>query len=376
MIQQTRKKTRMEVRIMFWKKKTMSLILVLSMCLATEVANADFTFGIPTNLGLTLNSQAEEAEPSISADGLELFFCGNRPGGSGNWDIWVVTRVTTNDDWGGPVNLGPTVNSSAHDLQSTISADGLELYFASKRSDGYGTYDAWVTRRATKGDDWGPPVNLGPPINTASKDFATISADGLELFITSDCPGSLGSTDLWVSTRATTEDDWGTPVNLGPTVNSPYSEGRPKISADGLVLFFSDGTTDQRPDGFGDSDIWMTTRKMRDAAWSEPVNLGAAVNTPYIDRGASPSADGSTLYFCSNRPGGMGELLDLWQVSIDPVVDLNADGIVDSADMCIMVDHWGTDNQLCDIGPMPWGDGFVDIQDLIVLAEHLFEEVP
>jgi len=59
----------------------------------------------------------------------------------------------------------------------------------------------------------------------------------------------------------------------------------------------------------------------------------------------------------------------------EPIVDLNGDGIVDSADMCIMVDYWGTDEPLCDIGPMPWGDGIVDVQDLIVLSEHLFEEV-
>jgi hypothetical protein len=57
------------------------------------------------------------------------------------------------------------------------------------------------------------------------------------------------------------------------------------------------------------------------------------------------------------------------------MVDFNGDGIVDSADMCIMVDHWGEDYSLCDIGPMPWGDGIVDVQDLIVLSEHLFEEV-
>ena len=68
--------------------------------------------------------------------------------------------------------------------------------------------------------------------------------------------------------------------------------------------------------------------------------------------------------------------MDLWQVPIIPIVDLNGDGIVDAADMCIVVDNWGTDNQLCDIGPMPWGDGIIDVQDLIVLAEHLFEEVP
>jgi hypothetical protein len=57
-------------------------------------------------------------------------------------------------------------------------------------------------------------------------------------------------------------------------------------------------------------------------------------------------------------------------VSVDPVVDLNVDGMVDCADMCIMVEHWGTDDPLCDIGPMPWGDGIVDVQDIIVWAEH------
>ena len=58
-----------------------------------------------------------------------------------------------------------------------------------------------------------------------------------------------------------------------------------------------------------------------------------------------------------------------------PKVDFNGDGIVDAADMCIMVDHWDTNYPLCDIGPMPWGDGFVDIQDLIVLSEYLFQEI-
>jgi len=75
------------------------------------------------------------------------------------------------------------------------------------------------------------------------------------------------------------------------------------------------------------------------------------------------SADGSMFY------AGMS------QVPILPIVDFNGDVIVDSADMCIMVDHWGEDYSLCDIGPMPWGDGIVDVQDLIVLAEHLFEEI-
>ena len=106
-----------------------------------------------------------------------------------------------------------------------------------------------------------------------------------------------------------------------------------------------------------------------------PGYLGPPINTEFDEDLSMISADGSMLYFDSNRPGGSGEG-DLWQASIEPIVDLNGDGIVDSADMCIMVDHSGTDESLCDIGPMPWGDGIVDVQDLIVLAEHLFEEFP
>jgi N-acetylneuraminic acid mutarotase len=58
-----------------------------------------------------------------------------------------------------------------------------------------------------------------------------------------------------------------------------------------------------------------------------------------------------------------------------PSPDFNGDGIVDAADMCIMVDHWLTDDALCDIAPPPFGDGIVDVQDLILLSEHLFEKI-
>jgi len=137
------------------------------------------------------------------------------------------------------------------------------------------------------------------------------------------------------------------------------------------MLFFAS----RRPGGLGGVDLYVTTRATTDDPWSDPVNLGPTINSSYNEAYPSISADGRALFFTSNRPGGFGDR-DLWQVSIDPVVDLNGDGIVDAADMCIMVDNWGTDEPLCDIGPMPWGDGIVDVQDLIVLAEHLFEEFP
>jgi hypothetical protein len=105
------------------------------------------------------------------------------------------------------------------------------------------------------------------------------------------------------------------------------------------------------------------------------VNLGPPVNSGSCEHDPSLSADGRTLYFGSNdRPGQLGGE-DLWQAPIIPVVDFNGNGISDAQDMCVIVDHWGEHNSLCDIGPMPWGDGIVDIADLAVLAEHLFEDV-
>jgi hypothetical protein len=154
-------------------------------------------------------------------------------------------------------------------------------------------------------------------------------------------------------------------------VNHPSAyDHAPDISADGLCLFFSS----DRADGHGGRDLWVTMRATENDLWREPVNLGPTVNSADHETTPDISSDGSTIYFCPNRSGGFGSL-DLWEAPILPVVDLNGDGMVDAADMCIMVDHWGTDEPLCDIGPMPWGDGVVDVQDLIVLAEHLFGEV-
>jgi hypothetical protein len=334
--------------------------------LGSSRAEADYTFGTPTNLGLTVNSSTDDFMPNISADGLTIFFVSARPGGYGGRDIWVMRRDTIYNEWGTPMNLESPINSKYRDSGPSISADGLSLFFDSDRSGGYGTQDIWVSTRPTQSDPWGEPVNLGATVNSSSPERApSISADGLELFFHSDRPIS-GMQDLWVTTRKTINDPWGPPVNLGLTVNSGTFDGASNISFDGLSLFFMSACAG----GYGDLDIWVTKRASKNDSWGEAANLGPKVNSAQNDWGPSISSDGSILYFGSNRPGGAGGL-DLWQVSIDPVVDFNADGIVDKEDACIMVDHWGEDYSLCDIGPVPWGDGVVDVQDLIVLAEHL-----
>jgi len=340
------------------------IVLLLVLVLSAEVAKADYIFGTPTNLGLPVNSFDYDWSPSIRGDGLEMYFESDRPGGEGTYDIWVSTRATKEDVWGAPTNLGAPINTPDWQNSPCISADGLELYF--------NDWDLWVVRRATVSDPWGEKENDSLiNVNTSNVNSGPcLSSDGLSLFLF-----SWDEKDLYVSTRPTRDDLWSEPVNLGPTVNgvnSTWENSRPTISADGLLLVFSS----DRDGGSGGTDLWMTRRSTIDGPWSEPVNLGPTVNGDRWDTHPEISADGRSLLFSSNRREGRYGRYDIWQVSIDPVVDLNADGIVDSADMVIMVDNWGTDNSLCDIGPMPWGDGIVDVQDLIVIAEHLFEVYP
>jgi len=352
-------------------KKTILLVMILALSTNVEIVNADYTFGEPINLGPTVNSSWEEPAGSISADGLTLFITSNRSGGSGKNDLWVSTRATIDDPWSEAVNLGTTVNSSNYDGCSTISVDGLTLYFSAyNRSGGQGGSEIWMTTRATTEDDWSTPVNLDVPVYSGSHEWSqSISADGLSLYFGSKRSSGSGDFDLWVTTRATIDDNWSTSVNLGSIVNSSSYEYAPSISADGNTLFFESG----RSSGFGESDIWITRRNTTEDDWTTPVNLGPEVNTSYDEFAPSISFDGSTLYFCSDRPGGSGDY-DLWQAPIIPICDFNGDGFIDTEDLLIMIDNWSTDESLCDIGPMPWGDGVVDIEDLKVFMEYWEQE--
>jgi len=275
-----------------------------------------FLRNAPKNLGLPINSPYNDGIGSISADGLTMFLSSDRPHGSGFADIWIATRTTVSDSWDTPKNLGLTINSPYEDSFPRISTDGLSLYFRSTRPDGLDHSDLWVTNRANLSGPWGIPVNLGPVVNSSDHDSCPyISPDSLSLFFNSTRPGGYGSYDIWVTTRKTMHDEWENPVNLGPIINSANLDGNPVISADGRTLFLHS----YRPGGYGWIDIWVARRETVNSPWSEPANLGPKINSLYGDVKPFISNDGSTLYFQSNRPGGIGSW-DLWQVPINPML--------------------------------------------------------
>ncbi len=352
------------------KRFLFAVLLVVS---GAEWARAEFVFGPPAKLEPPLSSPFGEGLTCVSADGREMYLDSYRAGTAGNWDLWRATRGTETEPWGAPVNLGAVVNTAYADACACMSADGLELYFSSDRPGGCGADDLWMTHRPTTDDEWDDPVNLGEVVNSPDVDLAPwITVDGLELYFSSRRTGGCGSDDLWVARRPTTVSPWDAPENLGSTVNSPQSDAFPYVTVDGLCLFFSgDWQAPVRAGGFGDVDIWMARRMSASDPWGPPVNLGEPINGAYLDCQPVVTPDGSLLYFCSERPGGLGGAYgDIYQATITPVIDFNADGCVDIEDLVVLIDHWGQSEPAVDIGPMPWGDGTVDVNDLEILIHH------
>ena len=339
-------------------------------------AMADFTFGERVNLGPVVNSPYGDYDPFISPDGLSLYFDSTRPSGHGRVDIWVATRATISDTWGPPVNLGAPVNSEYKEGWPSVTADGLTLVFSANTPGGLGGWDLWLTTRPTKDSHWSPPVNLGSPVNSTCDEFCgCVSPDGCSLYFSTSLshsptnPEIIYGGDVYLTTRATKDSPWSPPVNLGLMPSRGGSANwDPCISTDGLALFFdSDYVNVNRL-----PDVWLAMRTSNDSEWGTPILLGSQINTQTGEQKPSISADGSTLYWCSG--GSNFEKWDLWQSSISPIVDFNDDGFIDTEDLLIMVNHWGTDYSLCDIGPMPWGDGVVDVEDLIVFIKYWEQE--
>lgn len=196
-----------------------------------------------------------------------------------------------------PVNMGPEINSVHRDYFPSVTADGTRLIFSRNIN---GNEDFFVSEKKDK--SWSTPLPLSDKINTQkyNEGAQSISPDGLYLFFTGcNRPDGLGRCDIYVSHK--NGKDWGEPFNLGAPVNTPYWESQPAISPDGSTLYF----VSNRPGGLGGYDIWKSILKA-DGSWSQPENLGPEINTPYDEHTPFMHPDGKTLYFSSDGWPGMG----------------------------------------------------------------------
>jgi outer membrane protein OmpA-like peptidoglycan-associated protein len=147
------------------------------------------------NMGVNINSDLWDAQPSISSDGKTLYFASNRRGGYGSSDIWAVHRLPTGG-WGKPYNLGPVVNSAEADVAPYIHYDNKTLYFSSNGLPGLGGQDLFKT--VSDGSTWQQPKNLGYPINSSADDLVIIvNPDGETGYISNNSLEGEGGFDIF-----------------------------------------------------------------------------------------------------------------------------------------------------------------------------------
>src|SRR5262249_6435768 len=146
-------------------------------------------------------------------------------------DIWQSMRASVAEPFGPAERLPDEINSEYAEDCPYVSADGLTLWFASNRPGGHGDFDIYVSRRATTAEPFGEPANVGPSINSAADEASPfVTADGLTLLF-----GRGNPRRIWQSTRKTADEAFGEP-GVVDHVNGDLWNEFPRLTADGLIL--------------------------------------------------------------------------------------------------------------------------------------------
>jgi outer membrane protein OmpA-like peptidoglycan-associated protein/tetratricopeptide (TPR) repeat protein len=222
---------------------------------------------------------------------------------------FFMSERMSNGEFDAGREMGAPFNRRQNEGGATLTIDNRELFYTvcewtmcSQRNERYYNCDIYYTRKEF--GNWIEIEPLSGNVNTPCywESMPSISSDGQTLYFTSDRPGGFGGYDLYESNRKP-DGTWTEPVNLGAKINTPGNEKTPFIHTDSQTLYFS---SDGRP-GMGGYDIYFS-KKMDNGTWTEPKNIGYPINTQYDDIGFIVSTDGRYGYFSSDRlglgPGG------------------------------------------------------------------------
>ncbi len=253
------------------------------------------------NMGNAINTFADEYGPCFNLDESQLFFTSNRPACIG--DTNKNTGKKYDDIYIAQQKYGKW--TPAQNIQVPINTDRYESALCISadgqelyfyRNDGQG--DIYVSK--LKGTTWQSPKPLSKNINSTYLETSVfLSADGQYLFLTSDKKGGYGGRDIYYCKKQP-NGTWSNPINCGPKINTPYDEDCPFLHPDGETFYFSSNSTKS----MGGYDVFVC--KWNEKNVSEVYNLGYPLNTPDDDINFVMSADGRRGYYASGRTGGLG----------------------------------------------------------------------
>lgn len=244
---------------------------------------------IPEAFSDSVNSAMKEYSPVITADGNTMYFVRvvfDKSAGNSE-DIYTATR--NKHGWSKAMPMTELSIPGSNEAMQSVSADGTQLIFFR---------DGILFSISKTPEGWSEPTPLPDNINIAEwQSDAMISSDGRAMLFTAlkKVENEINpSINIFVSLMDE-DGEWGKPIDLGPTVNTPGLERKPFLHPDMRTLYFSSdghGT-------LGDLDVFKTTRLSDDSwtDWSEPVSLGAQINSPREEWGYKISTDGSIAYY-------------------------------------------------------------------------------
>ncbi len=306
--------------------KKLTTIALLFICLHQALAQPSDTLGalIPQkenvitaetivkveNLGAKINTRLPELRPTISADGNILFFiCQNHPENTkynsirNSQDIWYAFRDSSGL-WSEAMHMDFPLNTYHYNAVFWISPDNNRILIRNAYIDGDYVGNGVSLSYLDKRGRWSKPEmlkirNYGK-YDRGRQYGATMAHDGqtLLLYMTEEKGGILN--DIYVCFLLK-DGTWSEPKTLGKKINLPkYDEMTPYLASDGVTLYFSSN----RPGGLGDNDIWMTKRLDSTwQKWSDPINLGSPINTPEWDAFFTLDAGGEYAYLTSSAEG-------------------------------------------------------------------------
>jgi outer membrane protein OmpA-like peptidoglycan-associated protein len=265
-------------------------------------------------LNRAINTAGDEYSPVPSADEKSFYFTGrNRPDCIGGEDIFFSEIY--DGSWQKAVNLGEQINTTSQEYITGISADGNRITFMANYQSSFGSGDLYYADKTKTGwniQHFPEPINSQffdcDGFITADGKAMLFTSDrpnGIGEFHEKKEPYHgdwLGNTDIYVVLW--TENGWGKPINLGKKINTPFSERTPFLHPDGRTLYFS---SDGHP-GLGRLDVFRSFR-LDDTwtNWTEPENLGKEINTAGEDYSIKITTSGTSAYFASSeRTDGYG----------------------------------------------------------------------
>ncbi len=270
----------------------------------TQPQGADSTrrTGFSHLISLPNSARNPDCNPWLTADEQEMFYIIRdgrysppQPGFQGDWDIYRSQWDPANQTWGPGTNLGPNINTAGTERRPSTTATGDTLFFER---------DDQILVAVRTGEVFGPPAVLFPGRDPA------ITSDLLHLYF-------VRGGDIWVADYDGSIYAWTNLHALGPPVNTNHAENRPFVSADGTRLFFSD-FGNPRPGGYGGDDVWISN--WTGSEWGTPVNMGPLINTDLWACSPFLSRDGKRFFTGGEAFEGSRGDEDLWVAFLDSAV--------------------------------------------------------